>query len=296
MSLQREIWINEVIKLLWNDDSFINASKDYSALVENGKIHIPKAKSKPDIQDTVATYTHSTASNAANTKPIDKQYLDEDELELTLKTYNTKEMIVRDIHQFALNYDKIQLATETAIDTIRDKIAIDTAHAWAGGANVSDSIVVKASGTATSGNRKPVKIEDIIKVAESMDLRNLPKEGRVLLLHPTHQADLRTQDVTLYHQLTNKSRFYGFEVYTSNALPQINRTNGNLLAIGATTNATPTSIFWHKGSVCRMNGVIKMFDRINSSDINGSGYSFQVTYRSAKLRDNAVGALYGENA
>ena len=295
MALNKEEWIADVHEKLWGDGSFINEAKDMSDKVNNKTLHIPLQAG------TVTVRKNLAFSNA--TDVTTKQYLTQTEKTITMDTFYTDQVVIRDKDIAELAYDKIELENRQSVSQLQDSIYKEAAYAWTP-ANSADTPITEVTGAVTgsgSNARKTLKIEDVIQAQAFMDRLNFPKEGRILVLHPEHLGDLRIQDITLFHQVAVQKKLFDFKVYTSTLTPLIQRGSGGTtdkdkVAIGGskTQHNSISSLFWHVNQVVKIKGNVKMYSHIDNPDLAGSSFNYSVRFKADIIEAKGIGAFYGK--
>ncbi len=92
-------------------------------------------------------------------------------------------------------------------------------------------------------------IDTIIDAEAAFDALDVPKEGRIIVLCPSHKAKLKKEDKLLFKDVFGKggsNELYGFEVYLTTVTPKYNNTNNTKVAFGSAAAGTdiPTTLFY----------------------------------------------------
>ena len=100
MALQKEIWLNSIVELLFASNTFAARSVNHSAFVTDKTVHVPNAGSAPGVVKNRSTFPGTASQrtdydltydiNEYSTDPIHLQYSEEVEL-----SYNKRESILK---------------------------------------------------------------------------------------------------------------------------------------------------------------------------------------------------------
>lgn len=202
-----EIWTGELVKALRGRmaGSWLDGIPDASSIVNNDAIHLVDVGVDPDVLVDNTTY------------PIPMQKLDDKDITVQLKKFQTKVTPVTDDELYALSYDKMTRVKEAHANAIADKKFAMAAHALA---QCTDTYRVGTTGDVDiTGNRRKATVKDIIELKRALDAQNVPAEKRRLVLCPDHVNDLLNADQSFREQYNiNRAdgtigRLYGFDIY-----------------------------------------------------------------------------------
>jgi len=184
VGINKEIWLPEIKEGFYPDDSFLKEARDMSAFVENDKINLAEAGVNPNVLINNTTY------------PIAVSQRTDVPIALELDTYDTENTLIRNIEKAELSYDKRQSIIFGHKQALRFKFAEKAAHAYAPASDATYTPVLSTTGTGGA-----MTFDDILNLYKRFNDVDIPTQGRVLVLHPTHEAELRKQDYKLFKDM-----------------------------------------------------------------------------------------------
>ena len=63
-------------------------------------------------------------------------------------------------------------------------------------------------------------------LSTQLDMMLVPKEGRILALHPYHATDLQLQDLEMFKTFFSTGSMFGFKIHVTSMVPKYNGTTG----------------------------------------------------------------------
>lgn len=211
MALQKEIWINDIRENLFANNMFLERATDHSQYVDNKTVHIPQAGSNPGVVKDRAVFPASISQRT------------DTELTYDLAEYSSNPILVRDVEDLQVSYDKRMSVMRNHIKKLGDVIANQTLYAWApAGATRQVRTTGSAVGTAlapsATGTRNAITLADIASAKAILDKDNVPAAGRVLVI----PSDMYNA------QLLAIAEVYRADAYGSPNLPSgvVNRIHG----------------------------------------------------------------------
>ena len=175
MALIKEIWVNDIQEALNRNADFLPFSIDDSAYIAFGTVHIPQSGGNPTVIKNPATFP-LTISERTDT---DRTY--------SMNQFALEPTLITNLDELQMSYDKRQSVLGQQITTLTQRIGDEVAISWTatGAANLRDTSGT-ASGSAlapgATGTRKAVTLADIAYLAQKLDLDNVPRGGRKLLM------------------------------------------------------------------------------------------------------------------
>jgi hypothetical protein len=175
MALIKEIWVADVQEALNRNADFLPFSIDDSAYIAFGTVHIPQSGGNPTVIKNPATFP-LTISERTDT---DRTY--------AMNQFALEPTLITNLDELQISYDKRQSVLGQQITTLTQRIGDEVAISWTatGAANLRDTSGT-ASGSAlapgATGTRKAVTLADIAYLAQKLDLDNVPRGGRKLLM------------------------------------------------------------------------------------------------------------------
>ncbi len=282
--LNHEIWISEVLDKFYPDWSFLKESRDMSDMVEYNTINLADAGADPEV----------LVNN--NPYPVTFAQRTDTPLALPLDVLDTKGTVVRNAEEKETSYDKMASVVLGHRNALSDKAARLAAHAWAPAADGAATPVIESTGAGANGFKK-VTLNDIIDARSKFDAEDTPYGERILVLHPTHYAQLIAEDVELFKGFIGQQPgfdLFGFKVYGYSKTPIYNKSTGAKVALGAAaapSTDTISSFFYTKSEVMRAMGTTEMFARLKDPEQKGDIINFQMRFSALPLRNKALGAV-----
>ena len=212
MSLNKQVWINQIKEKFYPDSSFLNVVKNMSALVDNDKINLAEAGLDPEVLINNNTYPIR----------IDKRI--DTSITIELDLFETTNTIVRRPEVIEYAYDQLESVLRGHRNSLRIKTATKAAHAFAPAEDSVNTPIIETNGEITSG-RKKITFSDIIELKRRFDDADIPLEDRYLILNPNHVTDLLEADLKLFKNLTNTAsgavfNFAGFNLLQFSKTPK----------------------------------------------------------------------------
>lgn len=286
VGLNKEIWLDVLMENFFPDTSWLSELRDFDAFVENDIIHIAEAGILPEI----------LVNN--NIWPIPVTERVDSDNELILDNYDSVNTRVRNVDVIELAYNKLESVIYGHKKQLLTKFMERAAHAIAPVNDTEFTPIIPTTGAA-SGGLKRLTFDDLDEISTRFDEAEIPAEGRVLLLTPTHLKDLRAEDRKAYKDMMQDKAYASFKVYTlaGKRMPHYNKNTGAKVAVyGAalTANDKPASIVFHKDECFRALGTEKMYwsksenDPANRADTIG----FAIRGLAGPIRNVGIGAIY----
>lgn len=290
VGINKEIWLDVLMENFFPDTSWLSELRNLDAFVENDIIHIAEAGILPEV----------LINN--NIWPIPVTERADSDNELILDNYDSVNTRVRNVDVIELAYNKLESVISGHKKQILTKFMEKAAHAIAPVNDSEFTPIIPTTGGA-NGGLKRLTFDDLDEISLRFDEAEIPSEGRVLLLTPTHKRDLKKENRESYKDMMKESSYAGFKVYTLSGkrMPHYNKNTGAKVAVyGAalTANDKPASIVFHKDECFRALGTEKMYwskaenDPQNRADMVG----FALRGLAGPIRNVGIGAIYSATA
>ena len=205
-----------------------------------------------------------------NTYPINVSSRTDDSVAISLYKYDTENTKVTEDEIYALPYDKIGSVQEQHRLVLEEETEAHALHSLAPSANTADTPVIETTGALVNG-RRSLKSADLVELKKKLDLKKVPKAGRVLVLSADHMADLLLEDKVLNVQYQNHregsiaKNYYGFEIYESIFSPKY--TGGlSKIPFGAATAGQLASVVFHTKTTAKARGTVQRFMSLAKDD------------------------------
>ena len=290
MAINKEIWINQILEGFYPDDSFLQKPVNYSAFVENDRLHIASAGIDPKVLINNTTY------------PIKSVGRDDSDNEIVLDKFETEITIVRRPDAIEYSYDKLESVIRQHRATLRKSVAMKAIHAYAPTSDTTDTPVILTTGLATGG-RKRMTFADILTLKERFDEAETPLEERYIVLHPKHVSDLLLEDIELFKELTNIKdgepfKFAGFGCYSFAQMPTYNTVEKILTKVPFDENKTVqfASVAFYAKEVMKADGDIYMYASEDDPKKRATIVGFDKRFVALPIRGKGVGAIVSDNA
>ncbi|WP_346237761.1 hypothetical protein ABDK00_001625 [Niabella insulamsoli] len=276
--LAQEVWLPLVMEDPYPQASFLNAATDMSSLVDNDKINLAEAGVDPTV--LVDNDVYPIAMTDASDTPK----------EVTLKTYDTTNSVVRNAVAIELAYGQRALYANKHKKALAKKLGMDAAYmyapAQASGANSNFVVNLGANDSI---------IDAIIDLQRDF-LNSDVIDDLNLVLSPNHLAKLSKEDKELYKFIVAKpgESMYDFKMWRYSKNPIYIGATGVKAAYGAAYEAGTHkySSFAFVGSeVMRADGSAEMFQRLRDPEARGDIFGFQKRALATTLRGKFSGAI-----
>jgi hypothetical protein len=278
VGLAQEVWLPLVMEDPYPAASFLNAATDMSSLVDNDKINFQEAGVDPDVLVDNAVY------------PVPIVDVSDTPKEVTLKTYDTKNSVVRNAVAIELAYDQRALYANKHKKALAKKLGMDAAYMYApASADGAKNNFVFNLGANDSIIDAIIDLQRSFLNADMIDDLNL-------VLSPNHTAKLSKEDKELYKFIIAKpgESMYDFKLWRYSKNPHYIAATGVKAAYGAAfvEGTHKYSSFAFVGSeVMVADGSAEMFSRLKDPEARGDIFGFQKRALATTLRGKFSGAI-----
>lgn len=291
MAVQKEIWQRTIVEGLFADNSFLARAVDDDMYVNEGKkVHIPNAGAPAGV---VLNRTTLPAEVGVRTD-VDVEY--------TLDELTTNPIRIPYADTVELSYNKRNSVIDQDRKELIEKAADAILKRWCPDGNhrvLTTGLGVPAWTPSATGLRKKITPADVAALQVRMNADNVPIEGRVLLLDAQMYQQLldgmtSTQSIGFFQAADIKrgvmGMLYGFEVMMRSTVYRF-AADGTVKDIAAAGAATDNAggLAWHRDSLSRALGEVKMFDRMDDPTYYSDIYSFLVRVGGAIRRYDKKG-------
>lgn len=293
-AIQKEIWADALVRLLFKDNSFVSKSFNEDKFVLAGKVvHVPRATGSIEV---IKNRTTLPATAVARTREDVTYALDE---------YTTTPTVIPNADKVELSFDAIAEALYEHVMSLDEQLGDEFAYLWrptvTGNLLRTIGAAVGPVGAQT-GNRAMFTKESLQKAKYLMNKANIAKEGRFALLPSEfmeqlqNDPDLKARDNSLELDMKNGvvTRLYGFDIMERSDVLTYNNAGTPVAklpdAVGAATD-NMAALIWQKDCVTRAKGDVLMFDDTNNPLYYGDLYSALVRAGGRVRRDAGVIAV-----
>ncbi|MCQ2308262.1 MAG: hypothetical protein MJ000_12000 [Bacteroidales bacterium] len=288
MALQRQIWLNSIVELLFASNTFAARSIDHSAFVTNKTVHVPNAGSAPSVTKNRSVFPASAS-----------QRTDYD-LTYDINEYSTNPVHIQNAEQVELSYNKRESVLKQMKSALADSVHIDLALSWvpSGYAKVGTSGAATPSHLATTtGNRQAMTKADVLAVKNLFDLDDVPQEGRCILLDAVMYnqllASLSESEAAAFNASVDAQRgvvgkLYGFDFYMRSTVFRVVAAGTSMpSSAGATDSAA--GLAWQEDCVSRALGNHELFENEKDALYYGDVMSALVRAGGKYIRNDKKG-------
>lgn len=285
-TLNKQIWISQIMEKFYPEASFLNFAKDMSENVEFDKINLADCGFDPEVLINNTTYPIAVAERT------------DTPLSIELALYETKNTLVRSPQTVELAYDKLESVIYGHRMALRATAGNKSAHAYTPTADTENTPVLITSGEDNGEGFKRLVPEDILKLKKRYDMLEVPFENRYLVLDPNHVEDLILYDLTSFKDITDfkngqPSRFAGFNIlqYTKNAKFDFSTRQKMPFGALADTNTVHSSFSFSSEEVMKAMGDMKMYEKIDDPEQRATIIGFDMRFIALPIRNKAIGAI-----
>ena len=288
MSLNKEIWVNQIQENFYPETSFLTRVKDFSEHVNANKLHIPSAGIDPKVLINNNTY------------PITVVGREDEDCEIPLDKFETENTLVRRPEALEYSYDKLESVIGQHRNTLQTHTARKTIHAFAPSSDSKGTPIISTTGEVYNG-RKRLCANDILTLKERFDDALIPLENRWLVLSPKHVSDLLREDLKLFKEITDLRngepfKFAGFGFYSFPYMP----TYRGGAKVGYTETAQDEDVFasvaFYGGEVMKADGDIHAYMLEDDPRERATIVGFDKRFIAMPIRNKGIGAIVSANA
>ena len=279
----KEIFTSIILALFYPDGSWLNELTSMDEMVENNTINLSVVGADPQVVENNSTW------------PLTPSQRTDTGIAIPLATFDTVPTHVTNVDELETNYNKAESVTKQHANTLRKKASLSAAYNLAPAAHATNTPVLATTGANRGDGTKALTFKDITELSLAFDKGDLPSEGRVLVLCPTHKADLKNEDMKQYKAMMADGMVDGFKIYTFTGTARYNASTGAKSAYGAATGAL-SSLAFVKTEVMRCMGSIEGEPEKRWADYRGWLLGFQMRFVALPFRAYGYGAIYSATA
>lgn len=285
-TLNKQVWVSQLLQRLYPDTSFLNYVRDFSALVDNDKINLADCGVDPAV--LVNNTTYPIAVNPRADTP----------LEITLDLLETENTLVRRPEVIEYAYDQLESVLMGHRNSLRAKAGVRAAHAYSPTGDTANTPVIDTTGADDGEGNKRLTIPNILKLKRRYDDMLYPFDGRFLVLCPRHIEDLILEDTKAFKDITDlqagqPKRFAGFSILQTTQTATYNRTTGLKKPLGAVTAPSDgfSSFAFFSDEVMKADGPAHMYARTDDPEQRATIVGFDKRFVAVPLRNRGIGAI-----
>ena len=285
-TLNKQIWISQIMEKFYPEASFLNYAKDMTENVDFDKINLADCGFDPDVLVNNTTYPIAVVERA------------DTPLSIELDLFETENTLVRSPEAVELAYNKLESVIYGHRMALRSKTGQKAAHAFAPSSDTVNTPVLITTGDNNGEGFKRLTPEDILRLKKKYDLLDVPYDNRYLVLDPNHVEDLILYDLKAFKDITDfkdgqPNRFAGFNILQYTKTPKYNVNTKVKLPWGAVADANTTfaSFSFSSEEVMKADGTVNMFERINDPELRATIVGFDKRFIGLPIRNKAIGAI-----
>ena len=285
-TLNKQIWISQIMEKFYPEASFLNYAKDMTENVDFDKINLADCGFDPDVLVNNTTYPIAVVERA------------DTPLSIELDLFETENTLVRSPEAVELAYNKLESVIYGHRMALRSKTGQKAAHAFAPSSDTVNTPVLITTGDNNGEGFKRLIPEDILRLKKKYDLLDVPYDNRYLVLDPNHVEDLILYDLKAFKDITDfkdgqPNRFAGFNILQYTKTPKYNVNTKVKLPWGAVADANTTfaSFSFSSEEVMKADGTVNMFERINDPELRATIVGFDKRFIGLPIRNKAIGAI-----
>lgn len=176
------VWASEIAENIFPDDSFVVCSKDDNQWVINETVVLPQSGSKP------ASTRNRSVFPAIITERVDIV------IEYALQEFSTDPQRLRNMDALKVSYLKRKDMLGDHSSILQEDVANYLMYVWSANQAANIALTTGATRDATAvgatGQRKGITYKDIKAAMVKMDVQNIPRKGRKILMNPMMLSDL----------------------------------------------------------------------------------------------------------
>lgn len=261
-ALNKEVWVPGLEDLFRFYGTWYDRLRDMSQFAGNEVVNLAKAGADPDVLISPSyPLTAVAVTDVASTAGF--------------VPFVTTPSVIQDDELVYLAYDKKAETRSRHEKKLKRTIQKWTLHAIAPQTEVAGKQLIQvATGAAVGGGdtRLRLKFADLDTLAYRLNKLEWPQEGRVLVLCPEHQLDLKLESRSLYNEIFDRKssvpmgRYADFEIYedtTSVSYTALNVKDAYGTAVSGTKRHASVMFMENRG--WKADGTVKFY---SDEDIN----------------------------
>lgn len=278
MAIQKELWQSTIIEGLFADNSFMSKAVNDDMYVNQGKtVHIPNAGAPSNVEVDRASVP-ATAKKRTDT-----------DVDYTLNELTTDPIYIPYADMVELSYSKRNSVISQDRANLIEKAAEQMLYNW----DPTNSNFIRTSGgnaaahtPSATGNRKALVKADVLKLMTKFNEQNIPQSERYLLLDAQMYSqllnDLSEADKWSFLQSADMQKGILGQLYSFNIMMRsrvLRYTTAGVLSKWSAEGVisdNAAGLAWHKESLSRALGEVKLFDSMDNPLYYGDIYSFLV--------------------
>jgi len=285
-TLNKQIWIRQLLEKFYPDTSFLEYVTDLSSLVDNDKINLAEAGVDPEV--LVNNTTYPIAVTPRTDTPLD----------IELDKFETVNTLIRRPDQVERVYSQLESVLMGHRNVLRTNTAMKAAHAYAPQQDTPSTPVLVTTGANDGDGNKRLTVGDILRLKRRYDDMDYPTDRRYLVLGTRHLEDLMLEDLKTFKDiadLTNglPKRFAGFNMLQFSKNATYNRTTLQKKSFGAVAASSDgfCSFSFYSEEVMKADGKLYMYSQIDDPKERATIVGFDKRFVAVPFRNKGIGAI-----
>lgn len=279
----KEIFTSIILKLFYPDSSWLNELTDMDHMVEYNTINLAECGADPDVVENNSVF------------PLTPTQRTDNAITIPLATFDTKPTHITNVEEIETAYNKAESVSKQHANALRKKASMSAAFNLAPQAHATATPVLKTTGADRGNGQKALTYNDITELSLAFNDGDLPQEGRVLLLCPQHEADLKRENMKQYKEMMANKVIDGFKIYVYTGNPKYDAATGAKMPYGSATGAV-CSVAFVGSEAMRAMGDIEGEPEKRWADYRGWLLGFQMRFVAIPFRKFGYGAIYSATA
>lgn len=286
-TLNKQIWIDQIMEKFYPEASFLKYARDFTAYVDYDIINMADSGFDPDV------LVNNTAYPIAI---VDREDMP---LSFNLDNFETVNTKVSHPESVELSYDKMESVIYGHRNALQAKTGAKAAHSYAPNSHTANTPVIETTGGDNGFGFKRLVSGNILALKRSFDVMDVPMDKRFLVLCPQHLEDLMTEDLKAFKDITDfgngkPKRFAGFNILEFSKTATYNSVTKTKKAFGTVADAendSVSSFAFNSDEIMKADGTNKMFAKIDDPELRASVVGFSKRFIAMPIRNKGLGSI-----
>lgn len=273
----KQVFTDIVKENLFPDGSWLSRFGNYDDFVDNNVINMTEIGADPNVVKNNTTW------------PLTPTQRTDTGIAISLATFDTEPTHITNVEELETNYNKCETAVKQHTKKLKNGIYKSACYNVAPASHTAGTPVIRTSGAARGDGSKRLTYADVLALRTAFNKKNLPMEGRVLLLNPDHEADLLLEDAARYNAMMQSGHIAGFDVYVFNDTPFY--TAAGAKSAADAVSGKLSSVAFCESETMRALGDIEGEPEKRWADYRGWLFGAQVRFVGQPIRQLGYGAI-----
>lgn len=286
-TLNKQIWVDQIMEKFYPDASFLKYARDFTAFVNYDIINMADAGVDPDVLVNNTAYPITIVDRVD--MPISFE-LDK------FETVNTK---VSNPEAIELSYDKMESMIFGHRNALQSKTGQKAAHAYAPTQDTEKTPVIETSGGDNGHGFKRLVSGNILALKRRFDNLDIPMDKRYLVLCPEHLEDLMIEDLKAFKDITDfangkPKRFAGFNILEFSKTAKydsVTKRKKAFSTIYEPENDSVSSFAFNADEVMKADGSAGMYLNERDPEQRATIIGFDKRFVAMPIRNKGIGSI-----